>query len=198
MAEKPTSRDFWQAIRYLRPAIGKAQYWVWTNGIIPDGPGAFAYNGPPPPIKRVINGGIFCAGVPNLILRHVGKRVPYRLNNRSPLYDGGIAAYFDGVLGDGYFHDFDRPFNIAAAKRMANRSNCGVLIGRPYSGAALPDQGHVAVVLPAHTDGNNYVLQSNGGDGLNWTYTIEQSHNGWYYTTMVSPDNWFKYSGDEF
>jgi hypothetical protein len=193
------ARRFWRAVNYLEPAIGRTPYWVWEDGIIPDGAGAWAENAPPPPIGRVSGPpGIFCAGVTNLILRHAKKRVPFRLNFPDPRFDGGIAAYWDGELGPGYYHEYEEPFNLRRAERWANRTNCGVIVGHPYSGPQLANQGHIAVVLPRHTDGENYVLQSNFGDGLNWSYTIEQSHDGGYYTTMVHPENWLLYQGDEF
>jgi hypothetical protein len=135
--------------------------------------------------------GIFCAGVPNLFLRGVGKRVPTRGN---PYYDGGVAAYFWSPLyGNGYFTGYDEPFNLAKAKRWAQETRSGVLIGREYRGEALLDQGHVAILLPS-----GYVLQSNVGDGLNWKWTIEESHAGGFYTRMVHPTNWIDYEGDEF
>ena len=72
---------FWKAIEYLRPAIGRTPYWVWEEGIIPEGPGAFATNRPVPSIEFVKGEpGIFCAGLTNLILRHAGKRVPTKGN----------------------------------------------------------------------------------------------------------------------
>jgi hypothetical protein len=34
--------------------------------------------------------------------------------------------------------------------------------------------------------------------GLNWGWTIEESHDGGYYEYMVEPKNWIDYKGDEF
>lgn len=196
------AKAFWNAIDYLRPAIGdrRTPYWVWEDGIIPDGPGAFAINRPAPSIEYVRGEpGIFCAGVTNLILRHAGKRVPTKGN---PAFDGGLAAYFHGHFGDGYYTGHDEPFDMAKAKKWADETNCGVMIGKGYFGAGLDDQGHVAVLLPRHTDGKCYVLQSYGGypkwPGLNWDATIEASHAGGYYKRMVHPENWLLYEGDEY
>ena len=194
------SKRFWNAINWLTPAIGETPYWVWEEGIIPEGPGAYATNRPVPSIAFVKGEpGIFCAGVANLILRHAGKRVPSKGDLR---YDGGVAAYFRGALGDGYYTGYDEDFDLKQAKRWANKTGTGVLIGRGYFGMDLADQGHVAILLPEYTDGLNYVLQSFGGyekwPGLNWSSTIEQSHDGGYYTRMVHPKNWLDYSGDEF
>ena len=189
---------FYKAIRYLEPAIDRTAYWIWRSGIIPDGPGAYAHNSKLPGIQAVINGGIFCAGVGNVSTRAVGKRVATRGDAR---YDGGVAAYWRSPWGDGYFTGYDEPFDLAKAKRWARETRSGVLIGREYSGgdsAPLAQQGHVAVLLPS-----GYVLQSwlsypNGKGGLNWDYTIEADHAGWYYTRMVHPENWIEYAGDEF
>jgi len=196
------AKVFWDAIDYLRPAIGQKRtpYWVWEDGIVPDGPGAFAINRPVPSIEYVKGEpGIFCAGVTNLILRHAGKRVPTR---GSLAFDGGLAAYFHGMYGDGYYTGFDEPFDMAKAKKWADEMNCGVMIGKGYYGTGLDSQGHVAVLLPKHTDGKYYVLQSYGGypkwPGLNWDATIEQSNAGGYYKRMVHPENWLLYEGDEY
>ncbi|MEJ7842333.1 MAG: GH25 family lysozyme [Rubrobacter sp.] len=140
-----------------------------------------------------------CAGVTNLILRQAGKRVPTKGNLA---FDGGIAAYFHGQYGDGYYTGHDETFDMAKAKKWADETNCGVMIGKGYYGAGLDDQGHVAVLLPRHTDGKYYVLQSYGGypkwPGLNWDSTIEASHAGGYYKRMVHPENWLLYQGDEY
>lgn len=140
-----------------------------------------------------------CAGVTNLILRHAGKRVPTKGDLS---LDGGLAAYFRGYYGDGYYTGYDEPFDMAKAKRWADETNCGVMIGKGYYGPGLDDQGHVAVLLPRYTDGKYYVLQSYGGyakwPGLNWDRTIEQSHDGGYYKLMVHPENWLLYKGDEY
>jgi hypothetical protein len=181
---------FYDALTYIIPAIGHCPYWVWESGIIPDGPGAYATSARAPSIEFVKFRPMFCAGLTNLMLRRVGKRVPTK---GDPNYDGGIAAYWQGVYGPGYFTGYDEPFDLEKAKRWARDTRSGVLVGRGYSGPALAQQGHVAVLLPS-----GYVLQSNYGDGLNWSYTIEQSHAGYYYTRMAHPANWINYDGDEF
>lgn len=194
----PGVQEYGAFINWLRPAIGKTPYWIWKSGIIPDGPGAFATNKPVPSIEFVKGEpGIFCAGVANLMLRFVGKRVPTKGNLS---LDGGIAAYFSGAFGPGYYSDYDEPFNMAKAKKWADDTGLPVMVGKGYKGPALADQGHVALMLPRYTDGKYYVLQSYGPKwpGLNWDATIEQSHAGGYYEVMVHPDNYFSYAGDEF
>ena len=57
----------------------------------------------------------------------------------------------------------------------------------------VASEGHVAVVLPS-----GYVLQAFPAAGLNWDYTIEESHDGGYYEVMVAPWNWIDYEGETF
>ena len=188
---KPGTR-FYDALRYIEPAIGRMPYGWWTSGAVPDGAPAYAINAPAPPIRELFGRTIFCAGVPNLMLRRVGKRIPTRGNAS---FDGGVGAYFwSSLYGPGYFTGYDEPFDLEKAKRWARESRSGVLIGRFYRGSR--DQGHVAVLLPS-----GYVLQSydggNGRPGLNWQHTVEASHAGWYYETMCHSSQWIDYAGDE-
>lgn len=181
-------------IRYLEPAIGRTPYWTWQDGIIPDGPGAYAVNKRVPEISVVISGGMFCAAVPNLALRCDGKRIPFRPNFPDLRYDGGIAAYFYGVYGAGYFTGYDEPFDLARAKNWARETRSGVLLGRGYWGKALWQQGHVAILLPS-----GYVLQSTPAGGLNWNNHIDSEWQGWEYNNgvMVHPSNWIEYEQED-
>jgi hypothetical protein len=182
-------------IRYIEPAIGEADYWPWKGGTVPAGPGAYAINKRVPDVSVVRTGDIFCAGVPNLALRCDGKRIPFRPNFPDPHFDGGIAAYFSGVYGPGYFTGYDVPFNLANAKRWARETRSGVLLGRGYWGVALGNQGHTAILLPS-----GYLLQSTPAGGLNW-----DSHIDWEWQTwapnrggvMLHPSDWLEYHEDE-
>jgi predicted chitinase len=193
--------NFHKGLTYVKPLIGNMLYWVWMGGHVPDGEGMYAVNAPLPPNGALFGRRVNCAGTTNLFFRAAGKRVPTRGNS---LFDGGVGAYFDSpsldpMLGNhGYFHGYDEPFDLQKAKRWAEETRSGVLIGRPYVNETLGGQGHVAVLLPS-----GYVLQSfqsgpSGQPGLNWAYTIEESHAGGYYTRMVAPENWIDYDGDEF
>ncbi len=176
-------------IRYIEPAIGRAPYWILRNGDVPDGPGAYAYNGPVPDISVVQREGLFCAAVPNLALRRDGKRVPTK---GDPRYDGGIAAYFTGVYGPGYFSAYDVPFDLATAKRWARETRSGVLLGMGYWGPSLGNQGHTGILLPS-----GYVLQSSPVVGLNWDSHIDYEWRYWANGgTMTHPANWLEYDGD--
>ena len=130
-----------------------------------------------PPPEEVIAEGCFCAGVPNLMLRAVGREVP---TLGDALYDGGCLAYGE------YYAD------VAEAFDVNEDYPAGTLIGRYFSWerSAAGDQGHVAVVL----DGG-YLLQSYDGDGagypgVNADVHVADSHAGYYYEYAVRPENW--------
>jgi len=167
-------------------------YYVWPGGVVPSGQGAFAENAPAPQPKDIRT--IFCAGVGDIIYRVDGKRIPIA-QLQSELYDGGVAAYFGSPalpqIGAGYFAGFMHDFDLTTAKRWARQTRSIVLVGRQYTGVALPQQGHVAYVLPS-----GYVLQSDGFRGLNMDVTIEQSHREVGYTVMVHPADHIEYPGD--
>lgn len=176
--------NFYRAIQYLDDAIGRTPYRWWTSGPVPDGPPAYAVNRPAPTIATVRSGGVFCAGVPNLCLRAVGKRIPTYGN---PLYDGGTMAYLE------YFRGYTEPFNLSRALSVAREKRSGVLIGRPFRSSF--DQGHVAIVMPS-----GYLLQSyddgNGWPGLNWNVLASVSVRYWTPTYQVMPWNWIDYPTD--
>jgi hypothetical protein len=193
--------NFYEALEYVRPRIGNMLYWVWMGCNVPDGEGMYAVNRPLPPDGQLLGRRINCAGATNLFFRAAGKRIPTR---GFPQFDGGVAAYFDsptiiarfGTVG--YFHGCDEAFNLAKAKQRAEETRSGVLIGRPYVNETLCGQGHVAILLPS-----GYVLQSfqfgpSGQPGLNWNYTIEESHADGYYKRMVHPRVWIDNDENEF
>lgn len=185
---------FRRGLDYLIPAVesGRVQYTWWIGGPVPDGAPAYAVNRDVPDINAVIRDGMFCAAVPNLIRRVNHKIVP---TNGNALYDGGIGAYFgdsasrEGSFGPGYFAGWWTRFDPIQARQWAANSRSGVLIGRRYRD--VRDQGHVAVVLPS-----GYVLQcypNPNGPDLNWSYTVEESHAGYYYELMIHPINWINH-----
>lgn len=184
-----------KCLNYIWPAVDKARYGWWTSGHVPAKAPAWADNAPPPPIQDVIATSIFCMGVPNLMLRVLGKEIPH-LGDLN--YDGGTVAYF-GATGDdpnipkrdGYFKikGVERPFDLKVAK-----ANPGTLIGRKYrtpsnTQDSRKGQGHGAVTLD-----NGRLVQSfdtgGGKPGLNAGATIEDSHAGWFYEVMILPEDW--------
>lgn len=194
--------NFYRALQHIKPAIGNVPYGWWIGGTVPDGTPAYAVNRPAPSAQELIlDGGINCAAVANVMLRSVGKIVPVSPDTWNRAYDGGTGAFWgiwdSGRWLKGYYEGYDEPFNLGRAKQWARETRSGVLLGRDYRNANN-DQGHVAILLPS-----GYVLQSFPGavslwPGLNWDYTIEASHGGFYYERMVHPANWIDYVGDEF
>ena len=178
-----TSR-FDAALEWINPLVGKMPYGLWTGGIVPPGSPAWAINLPPPPRSYLRGKRIFCAGVPNLMLRYVGKRVPTYGN---PYFDGGMVAYWS------YFDGFHQSFDLHAVKR-------GDLLLRRYRGQGR-DQGHVAVVLGDGADAlllQSYWSHGDGLPGLNKQISVRTSHAGYYYERIVRVNNWINYLGDEF
>lgn len=171
------------AIEYGLSFVGAPYIW-WMDGPVPDRSPAWAENGPPPSPEEVINEGCFCAGVPNLLLRFVGRELP-TLGNE--LYDGGCLAYGE------YYAGVTEAFDINAEYPQ------GTLIGRYFTWerSANGDQGHVAVVLEG-----GYLLQSYDGDGygypgVNANDHIADSHAGYYYEYAVRPEYWLGLDEDE-
>jgi GH25 family lysozyme M1 (1,4-beta-N-acetylmuramidase) len=186
--------NFARGFKYVMQLNNHMKYWVWTGGNVPEGEGAYAANKPLPPVYQLKGKRIFCAGVPNLFRRAVGKSIPTRGN---PNFDGGIAAYFYtsafGGLGPGFFSDVNVKFDLAKAKKWARETRSGVLVGRCYRGDTLAGQGHVAILLPDGKVLQSFQMGLNGEPGLNTDYTIEDSHDGTYYQVMVHPEAWINH-----
>lgn len=185
---------FAEGYKYVMQLNGRMNYWVWTNGPVPDGEGAYAVDKPLPPAEELRGQKIFCAGVPNLFRRAAGKSVPTR-GNKS--FDGGVAAYFYtsafGGLGPGFFSGVDVPFHLPTAKKWARETGSGVLIGRCYRGSTLAGQGHVAILLPDGKVLQSFLFGTHGEPGLNDKYTIEESHSGNFYEVMAHPGDWINH-----
>lgn len=177
-------------IVWITPIVGKAPYWVWRSGIIPDGPGAYAVNSPignKVTMRSLIaSRGLFCAAVPTLARRTAGKIVPTKGDST---LDGGIAAYFRGRFGPGYFSQLEVPFNLERAVQWARQSESAVLLGKGYWGENIDSQGHTGLLLPS-----GYILQSAFGEGLHWYRTIWQEAAYWNNGgVMVAPWNWIEH-----
>jgi hypothetical protein len=183
--------NFDDGIDYLTPAMENAPYWFWPPAldIVPDGPGAYAVNKDVPPIEEVIEGGVFCAGVVNLIRRANRKVIPTMGDDR---YDGGTWAC------QHFWHLFMEQFNIYSVYPR------GTLIGRYFKWAGDPgasivlDQGHVAMLWDEHNlveQKDAWVVQSHPDvGGLNWWTRLTESNfdpaSGNYYDYAVRPEYW--------
>lgn len=113
--------------------------------MIPAGPPAWAADGPPPPTSTVRAASCFCAGIPNLMRRVVGRPVPCE----GTKYCGGTGAYGRN------FSSYPR-FDIESASMLPR----GTLLGIRYRSVA--SQGHVAILLgrAGESAANRTVLQS--------------------------------------
>lgn len=183
-----------KGFNYLEPAINRLGYYVWPGGEVA-GPGTGAHNDPLPPLQTYLNFGYaFCAWVPNVMLRRVNKRVPIA-QFQSPLYDGGIAAYWGSSMlpqiGAGYYAGFMEGFDLETALRWAYNDRIPVLAGWRYTGVPLHLQGHVDLIFPS-----GWILQSVPGWGLSWV-RASGSYSANHNTVMVRGFNWIEYDGDE-
>jgi hypothetical protein len=145
---------------------------------------AWAINRRPPTQGLLARHKVFCAGVTNLMLRKVGKRVPTRGNT---FFDGGTVAYWS------YFEGFHRPFSLNDVRR-------GDLLLRRFRNSCV-DQGHVAVSLGNGPDApllQSFHSNGRGFPGLHKGVSGRSSHAVIHYERLVRVQNWINYKGDEF
>jgi hypothetical protein len=195
------ARKAWEYIEPItRPGVIESiDYYVWRGGAVPAEGGAGASDAPPKPIRYYIDHGeVFCAWIPNMMMRAVGKRVP-QAQFQSDLYDGGIAAYWGASasalgfdIGRGYFEGYTEPFNAERALKWAHDDRAPVLLGWRYTGSAVDSQGHVSVLFPS-----GWILESVFGTGLRWI-RMENYNLRRLTTLMVRANQWINYRGDEF
>ncbi len=155
-----------KAIAYGESVIGAPYVW-WKGGPLPKKAPMWTADGPPPDAAVVRKEGTNCAGLTNLMLRAIGKRVPHV----KELGQGGTLVYAK------YYEKVAQKFDVD------RKYPAGTLIGRHYRD--VNSQGHVAVVLA-----NGHVLQSIPNEGVNKTYTVKQSHGKGYYEYAVLPKDW--------
>ncbi len=168
--EKPAARKdhdpVAKAIAYGESVIGAPYVW-WKGGPLPKQAPMWTADGPPPEAAVVRKEGTNCAGLTNLMLRAIGKKVP----SVEGFGQGGTGTYAK------YYEAVAQKFDID------QKYPSGTLVGRRYRG--VNNQGHVAVVLA-----NGHVLQSIPDEGVNKTYTLKQSHGKGYYEYAVLPEDW--------
>jgi hypothetical protein len=155
-----------KSINYGKSLIGKPYEW-WTGGDLSKKDPMWSDNGPVPNNSEVKS--LTCAGLMNLILRNLNMQLPYSVEGGV----GGTMAYYD------YYKDKTETFDINKCYPK------GTLIGRKYRD--LDDQGHVAIIVE-----NGYVLQSIPEEGVNMSYTVYESHAGYYYEYAVLPEHWIE------
>jgi len=170
-------------------------YGWWTGGAIPLGAPAYAAQGPPPPLATVRAGGIFCAGLPNLMLRYVGGAVPC-LALRTPDPQCGQCCGGTGAWG--------RNFSASVVQRFdldGGNYSRGTLVGRRYAG--VHDQGHVAVLLGDGADApllqsySDCATEAQGctlvtpGVTVNWTLreAVQQQFFA-HFQYAIAPEDW--------
>ena len=151
-------------------------YDYWKGGDNQTTAPMFAINGPVPDGSEITSAN--CAGLVNLIIRYIGKELPYKNDGI-----GGTSAYAH------YYRDVAVPFDIM------NSYPKGTLIIRDYRD--VNDQGHVAIilddngkkalVLQSHVEGTFFESTT---PGVNKQYTLEESHDGNYYELAVLPKDW--------
>ena len=181
------------ALAWVTGLVGTPYGW-WTGGAIPLGAPAWAAPGPPPPLDQVRAAGIFCAGLPNLMLRYVGGAVPC-LDLHPPDPGCGQCCGGTGAYGRNFSAAAARPFDLGANYTR------GTLLGRKYTG--VHDQGHVAVLLGEGADAkilqsySNCATEARGctsvvpGVTANWT--LRQATQQLFFarfTYAVAPEDW--------
>jgi len=154
----------------------RTPYDYWKGGNNQTNAPMFAKNGPIPDRNEITS--VNCAGLINLIIRYIGKELPFKNDEI-----GGTSAYAY------YYRGVAVPFDIT------NRYPKGTLIIRDYRD--INDQGHVAIILDDNGE-KALVLQSHvegpffesTSPGVNNKYTLEESHDGNYYELAVLPKDW--------
>jgi hypothetical protein len=176
-----------KALEYGIKLIG-TPYDYWRGGENQKESPMFAQNGKVPHKLDVTS--LNCAGLCNLMLRSIGKELPYSSKTNTI---GGTEAYFE------YYKEKSYEFSINNVYPM------GTLLMRDYRD--INDQGHVAVllddrgkqalVLQSHVEGE-YLTSTK--PGVNAMYTLADSHmnftdeegKGCYYERVVLPEDWLE------
>lgn len=176
-----------KAIEYGIKLIG-TPYGYWEGGDNQKTSPMFAQNGKLPDKDDIIS--LNCAGLCNVMLRSIGKDLPFSTKYNSI---GGTESYFE------YYQDKSIDFCIDETYPV------GTLLMRNYRN--LDDQGHVAVIiekkgkisriLHSHVTGEYH---KSTFPGVNAMYTLEESHNsridedgkGCYYEKVVLPQDWLE------
>eukprot|EP01103_Thecamoeba_quadrilineata_P003933 TRINITY_DN13668_c0_g1_i1.p1 TRINITY_DN13668_c0_g1~~TRINITY_DN13668_c0_g1_i1.p1 ORF type:complete len:269 (+),score=28.38 TRINITY_DN13668_c0_g1_i1:45-851(+) len=158
-----------KAIEFGLSLIGTKYCWWRSGSLVDDSAPAWAGDGLPHR-QSIIDKGIFCAGLVNVMLRHIGLKAPTH-----PPWNGGTYAYGKKFK----LH----PFSLDHVRR-------GDAVFRPYFNTK--DQGHIGIALGGK---NDYLLQSfaenlkSTSPGVNRLYTVEESHCGYYYQYIIKRED---------
>lgn len=186
------------ALNYAVSAMGTHYGW-WLGGEIPKIGPAWADDRAAPSLTDVRRTSVFCAGIPNLMLRHVGGYIPCdKLAIPDP--ECGQCCGGTGAYGVNYSYSKYQKFDLNASYPP------GTLLGRPYYG--VHDQGHVAVLLGEGKTAKllqSYVQPGPGcppgvepcnktTPGVDSSYTLEEAvvKLPWFcnFTYALLPDDW--------
>ena len=168
------------ALEYVTQLVG-TEYERWAGGNISAASPAWAANTPPPAVESIRSTSIFCAGIPNLMLRVIGGTIPC-LTQSDPDAEcgqccGGTGAYYQ------HYKSVAVPFDIQTVYPR------GTLLGRAYQ--SVDHQGHTAVLLGNGSD--SMLLQSYGSAGVTANITLRQAYNSLpfcRFTYVVLPRDW--------
>eukprot|EP01124_Arcella_intermedia_P015547 TRINITY_DN22073_c0_g1_i1.p1 TRINITY_DN22073_c0_g1~~TRINITY_DN22073_c0_g1_i1.p1 ORF type:complete len:169 (-),score=30.83 TRINITY_DN22073_c0_g1_i1:17-523(-) len=146
-----------------------APYVYWKDGMtLGEGPPAWSTDGPPPDKREVFREGLFCCGLVNLMLRHIGKSPP-----KNPPYDGGTVSYHLRYASQWI------PFELHKVQR-------GDAVFRTFTDEE--DQGHIGIALGGPDEPILQCFSWKAGSpkpGVNMDYTLVQSHSGYYYQYII-------------
>lgn len=149
-----------------------------------------------PSIDEIKEKGTNCAGLTNLIRRHLGLSIPGINKLDEYKYPGGTYAWFNYLERKGRLEKFDYTKSYPS----------GTLLLRNYKD--INDQGHVAIIYAQHKDSvlfskviHSYPKEWNlelgkTTPGVTIDATVGQSHFGWFpeqcgfYTHVCYPKNW--------
>jgi len=169
------------SLAYVNQLVGRP-YGAWNSGSLPASAPMWASNKEAPMIDHVKNGSLSCVGIPNLMLRKIGGKIPCLKMMASGCGHccGGTGAYYQ-VFGRERKHRFDINKNYPK----------GTLVGSPYRN--VNDQGHTAVLLGSGK--NSMLLHSDRASGVTSNMTLEEAYNtlSWCrFTYAVVPQEWLQ------
>lgn len=154
---------------------GKYVIWRESMGEFEDGPPAWVSNARPPAAFAVKSKGGFCAALLNLACR---------VNDTDIFFDsakwwaGGVPWWSQRLLNK----------KVAKPFKLNRQYPPGTLFLRRWTGPALANQGHVAVLLRGRT-----LLQSDLAMGINSLRTLESTYaNLSKFEYYVLPEDWLK------